>query len=193
MKKVKIYNEEIQELVVGDVPMFPKYTTQLMNLANQNAQGTRPKVVGQMSDLIQEFKGRSVAEWVEWYINRHPKAVNDATDRIEQMVTNLKEAIDKINRDLIETWVEDLILYKTFVGLRFQEAILKKVAAIKKTEYSLAKPEEESQGIDGYIGYIPVSIKPVTYQTKSSLAEDITVEMIFYEKKKDGIVVMFDF
>lgn len=193
MNKIKIYNEEIQELVVGDVPLFPKYTTQLMNLANQNAQGTRPKVVGQMSDLIQEFKGKSVAEWVEWYSNRHPKAVNDATGRIEQMVTNLKDAIDKIDRDLIETWVEDLILYKTFVGLRFQEAILKKVATIKKTGYSLAKPEEESQGIDGYIGYTPVSIKPITYQTKSSLTEDITVEMIFYEKKKDGIVVMFDF
>ena len=31
---------------------FPKYTTQLMNLANQTAQGTRPKVVGQMSELF---------------------------------------------------------------------------------------------------------------------------------------------
>ncbi len=39
---------------------FPKYTTQLMNLANQNSQGTRPKVVGQMSDLIQEFDGKKI-------------------------------------------------------------------------------------------------------------------------------------
>lgn len=193
MRKVKIYNDEIQELIVGEVPEFPKYTTQLMNLANQNSQGTRPKVVGQMSDLIQEFKGKSVNEWIEWYRSRHPSAVNDASDRIEQMVINLKNAIDQVDRELIETWVEDLILYKTFVGLRFQEAILKKVASLKKTSYSLAKPEEESQGIDGYIGYIPVSIKPTTYKTKTNLAEDITVEMIFYEKKKDGIVITFNF
>jgi hypothetical protein len=38
-------------------------------LANQNAQGTRPKVVGQMSELIKEFPGKDVAEWEEWYIN----------------------------------------------------------------------------------------------------------------------------
>ncbi|MEZ4550348.1 MAG: MjaI family restriction endonuclease [Desulfobacterales bacterium] len=34
---------------------FPKYTTQLINLANQNSQATRAYNVGQMSELIQEF------------------------------------------------------------------------------------------------------------------------------------------
>ena len=34
---------------------FPKYTSQLINWANQNAQGTRPAVVGQMSELFPEF------------------------------------------------------------------------------------------------------------------------------------------
>ena len=38
-----------------------------MNLANQNSQGTRSKVVGQLSDLIQEFQGNSIEEWEEWY------------------------------------------------------------------------------------------------------------------------------
>lgn len=44
-------------------PEFPKYTTQILNLANQNAQATRPKVVGQMSELIKEFTGRTLEEW----------------------------------------------------------------------------------------------------------------------------------
>ena len=48
---------------------FPKYTTQIINIANQNAQGTRPSVVGQMSELIQEFSGKSIAEWKKWYID----------------------------------------------------------------------------------------------------------------------------
>jgi hypothetical protein len=50
-----ISNVEILSDVVGEEPEFPKYTTQLMNLANQNAQGTRPRVVGQMSELIKEL------------------------------------------------------------------------------------------------------------------------------------------
>jgi len=191
--KVKIYNDEIKDVVIGDVPDFPKYTTQILNLANQNSQGTRPKVVGQMSDLIQEFDGRTIDEWVEWYEERHPDAKDKASDKVEDMVDKLKDAIQKIDREMIETWVKDLVLYKTFIGLRFQEAILKKVADIKEMDYRLATKEEESRGIDGYIGYIPVSIKPHTYRSKSSLAEEITVQIIYYEKKKGGITIEFDF
>jgi len=109
------------------------------------------------------------------------------------MVDKLKDAIKEIDREMIETWVKDLVLYKTFIGLRFQEAILMKVADIKKMDYRLATKEEESQGIDGYIGYNPVSIKPHTYRSKGSLAEEITVHMIYYEKKKGGITIEFDF
>ncbi|HKJ34701.1 MAG TPA: MjaI family restriction endonuclease [Balneolales bacterium] len=191
--KVKIKYEEIQDIVVGEVPDYPKYTTQILNLANQNSQGTRPKVVGQMSDLIQEFDGRTVEEWIDWYEKRHPNARDKASDKVEDMVIKLKDAIKKIDREMIETWVKDLVLYKTFIGLRFQEAILKKVADIKKTTYRLANKEEESQGIDGYIGYIPVSIKPHTYRSKASLAEEITVQFIYYEKKKSGITIEFNF
>jgi len=49
--------EAIQEQLTGAIPEFPKYTTQIMNLANQNSHGTRPNVVGQMSALIVQFSG----------------------------------------------------------------------------------------------------------------------------------------
>lgn len=191
--KVKIYNNEIKDIIIGEVPDFPKYTTQILNLANQNSQGTRPKVVGQMSDLIQEFDGRTIDEWIDWYEERHPNARINASDKVEDMVDKLKDAIKKIDREMIEVWVRDLVLNKTFIGLRFQEAILKKVADIKEKEYRLATKEEESQGIDGYIGYLPVSIKPHTYKSKAGLAEEITVQIIYYEKKENGITIEFDF
>ncbi|MCC5935041.1 MAG: MjaI family restriction endonuclease [Balneolales bacterium] len=191
--KVKLKYDEIQDIVVGEVPDFPKYTTQILNLANQNSQGTRPKVVGQMSDLIQEFDGRLVEEWIEWYEERHPDGREKASDKIEDMVNKLKDAIQKIDREMIETWVKDLVLYKTFIGLRFQEAILKKIATIKNMDYRLSTKEEERRGIDGYIGYIPVSIKPYTYRSKANLVEEITVEIIYYEKKKGGITIEFGF
>jgi hypothetical protein len=49
-----INNSQINEDLIGSAAFFPKYTTQIMNLANQNAQGTRPRVVGQMSELVQQ-------------------------------------------------------------------------------------------------------------------------------------------
>ena len=41
-KKIKISNQEINALLDIDNVEFPKYVAQLLNLANHNAQGTRP-------------------------------------------------------------------------------------------------------------------------------------------------------
>jgi len=60
MKRVKLKNDELAYEIIRRTKEFPKYTTQLMNLANRNAQGTRPKFVGQMTELIQEFKGENM-------------------------------------------------------------------------------------------------------------------------------------
>ena len=48
-------------------------------------------------------------------------------------------------------------------------------------------PDEESRGIDGYIGGVSVSLKPITYRSKKMLAEEIEAHIIFYEKLKDGL------
>lgn len=97
--------------------------------------------------------------------------------------------MSKIDRAAVEQWVRDLVIVKTFTGLRFQEAILKKGAELKRTGYRLASPGEESEGIDGYIGDIPVSIKPHTYAAKTGLPEFINVKLIFYKKVDGGIEV----
>jgi hypothetical protein len=190
--KITISNDEIRAYLSAEPLDFPKYTTQLINLANQNAQGTRPRVVGQVSELIQQFDGRTLAEWEAWYLERHPDAIADAVQRIAGMIENLKEALDKIDRDMIERWVRDLVIVQTFIGLRFQEAILRKVAEVRGVSWRLATPEEEAQGIDGYIGDEPVSIKPETYDVKAALPETIAVKIIRYRKLRTGIEIEFD-
>jgi hypothetical protein len=187
--KVKISVKELRKYLDIETSEFPKYVAPLINLANQYAQGTRPRVVGQMSELIQQFTGRTLPEWEEWYLKQKPDAIREATEKILHMLKNLKNTIDKIDRKMVEQWVKDLVIVKTFIGLRFQEAILKKGAEIKGTDYRLAEPDEESQGVDGYIGKIPVSIKPHTYEAKASLPEHIKVKIIYYRKIDDGIEV----
>ena len=189
---IKIKNEELVKELIGEVKDFPLYTTQLINLANQNAQGTRPRVVGQLTELIKECPERTYEGWKKWYLSKYPNAVENATGKINEMMDNLKEAIKSINRPMIKKWVEDLVLEKTFIGLRFQEAILKKVASIKNTNYRLAEPKEESQGIDGFIDDTPVSIKPITYKTKNALREEIKAKIIFYNKIKSGLEIDAD-
>jgi uncharacterized protein YukE len=187
--KIKLSIDEIRKYLDIETAEFPKYVAPLINLANQYAQGTRPKIVGQMSELIQEFEGKTLTEWEKWYLNKKPDAIRNATERIFQMLKNLKNTINKIEEGTVEQWVKDLVIVKTFIGLRFQEAILKRGAEMSGTNYRLSDPDEEAKGIDGYIGDIPVSIKPYTYETKAALPEHIETKIIFYEKVKDGIEV----
>jgi len=190
--KLKIPNSEVQKLLSGKTYSYPKYATQIMNLANQNAQGTRAKIVGQMSDLIQEFKGTALSEWEKWYLKNHPDAIDNATKKVYAMVTLFKKAILKIDKETVREWIEELVVVKTFSGLKFQKAILKKISLHFKKPYRLAKPDEESKGIDGFIGDKPISIKPMTYKTKMGLNEVINVPIVFYDKKKSEIVIEFD-
>ncbi len=187
--KIKFSFEEIKKYLNAPIYDFPKHSTQILNLANQNAQATRPKVVGQLSELIKEFPGRHLEEWEEWYLRKHPEAIKIATDKIIEMVQNFKDVLNKIDRQLVENWVKDLVIVKTFIGLKFQEAILKKGAELLKTSYRFSTPEEESRGIDGFIDRLPVSIKPETYKIKKSLREKISVKIIFYKKIKDGVEI----
>lgn len=150
-----IKNESIQRY--NGIPNieFPKYTSQLINWANQNAQGTRPKVVGQLSDLFPKFQ--------------------NSTEDIS-----------------IEKWVRDLVVYKTYNGLYVQQAILASLAERVNESFRLATQEEESKGIDGFVGTTPYSIKPDTYKTMGRLSEMIDVKMIYYTKTKTGFKIEVD-
>ena len=192
MQKIKISNGEIEKLSNASKYPFPKYATQIINLLNSNAQGTRPAVVGQMSELIQEFQGKTLDEWIEWYSIKQPDAVQKATDKIFAMYQLMSEAFAVIDRPMIEAWVKDLVHTKTYCGLKFQSAILAFLAEKYNTTWRLANVEEEAQGVDGYVGNKPVQIKSSTYKLEARLAENIEIPIVYYDKKKDGISIEFD-
>ncbi|MDY5512282.1 MAG: MjaI family restriction endonuclease, partial [Eubacteriales bacterium] len=58
--------------------------------------------------------------------------------------------------------------------------------------YRLATPDEESKGIDGYVGNTPYSVKSNTYKTMKRLSEVIDVKMVYYEKTKTGLKIEVD-
>ncbi|MCL1976960.1 MAG: MjaI family restriction endonuclease [Candidatus Bathyarchaeota archaeon] len=144
-----------------------------------------------MSELIVECPKGSYQDWVNWYTDKMPAAVEDATKKVYEMIQCLQSAITQIDKELVRKWVEDLVLTKTFAGFCFQESIIKIIAKQRHEKYQRATPEEESNGIDGYIGKTPVSIKPITYKTKSMLHEKILCETCFLRKtqrrNKSGI------
>jgi hypothetical protein len=190
--RFRIPNKELKEELTGrSAKSFPKYTSQLLNQANTWAGGTRPAIVGQMTELLKEFTltQNTYEEWRKWYLRRKPEAIAQATTRIRKMLDNISQAIKLIDDELVRAWVDDLVIVKTFAGLRVQQAILSRLAKLNNATYRVATPAEESKGIDGYIGERPVSIKPSTYKQMSRLSESIKIPIVYYEKNKDGIEV----
>ncbi len=116
--KLKIKGEIIKKLINYSEKSFPKYSSQILNLANKNSQATRPKNVGQMSELIKQFRNSnphgSLSDWESWYKSRNLGKIKIATNKISKMVKNLKNSIENITDELIEVWVEDLIIDKTY-------------------------------------------------------------------------------
>lgn len=146
-----------------------------------------------MSELFPDFMASgqdiTIENWRSWYTERYPDAFEKATEKIYAQVQNLRDAIPLIDREMVEKWVEDLVIYKTYNGLYVQKAILASLAEKKGTTYRLATPEEEAIGIDGYVGNTPYSVKPDTYKTMRRLSETIDVKMIFYTKTKTSLKV----
>lgn len=178
-------------MLVAQPATFPLYASPIVNLANQFAGATRPPVIGQLSELIQQFDGRSVAECEVWYESRYPHAIEDATGRLYAKVAELAAVAQQIDRATVERWVRDLVLTKTFAGLRLQQAILKAVADARGASWALSGPVDEARGIDGYLDGRPVTIKPWTYQSMARLTESLPEDITYYEKAADGIVVRF--
>lgn len=46
--------------------------------------------------------------------------------------------------------------------------------------------------ISALLAVTPISMKPVTYKTKSALQEKIQATIIYYEKEQDGITIEFE-
>lgn len=190
--KIKISFDDIRNALEASAPDLPKYVYPLLNLSNQFAQGTRPKVVGKMSELIQEFPGKTLDEWTEWYQKNHPDAIQNATDKIKDNLNKLKHAMNEITEEMINNWVTDLVIVKTFLGLRVQEAVLKNIADKTNNSYRLANPDEESKGIDGFIGDTPVTVKPLSDIPTDRLQVVKEGVLISYSKTNKGIEVEFD-
>jgi hypothetical protein len=185
---------EVREaLDCPEAPKFPKYVAPLLNMANQFSQATRPRHVGQQSDLVREFDGETLIEYRAYYNKRHPKAVKQAAKKVHAMLRLMRQAINSVTPDMVERWVEDLVVDKSFVGLKAQDALVAMVAERLGEEWRASTAQEESQGIDAYIGERPVSVKPSTYrQTRAAKQEVIDADFLFYEKTTAGFEVDFE-
>ncbi len=186
-KEFKITKKDLMKVADYKPKPFPKYMASIINLLNRWARGTASEVVGQMSDLAQQCPHKDYNKWREWYLQKHPKSIDNATKLIMSKLKDVAKTFENIDEKIVRIWVEDLVIDKSFWGLKIQEAILIKLEQMRGEKCRLATKEEESEGIDGFVGKIPIQIKPTSYKTASNVkTEKLRAKTIYYEKTRDG-------
>ena len=190
-----IKRNDMEELLNIKSKDFDKYVPQLINLANQISQATRPNNIGNISEMFKEFKRKNkngkLDDWEKYYRSKQKDSIEVATKKISNYINKLSESLNSINETVVKDWVEDLIFEKTYSGLNIQEIIIKKIAQMNNATYRLSNRKEEAKGIDGYINEKPVSIKPTSYDIKH-LQEDIDVKIIRYKKKNNKLIIYYN-
>lgn len=190
-KKERIRLKHAKENINVNLDL-PKYTSYILNEIVRNSKANYSNVVGQMSELAPQNFDKTQKEWEEWYLERYPDAIDNATDKAYDMLLKHKEAMNSIDRDLVKKYITDLVLVKSRKGLIAQEMVLDYLSKKYNTTYRLATPEEESQGIDGYVGDKPIQVKPHTYLDKPRLKEEFPCDVVFYKDTKTYLYVYFE-
>lgn len=195
-KEIRIEDDVLSDLLGVPSPEFPKYTKFIINQANVWSQATRPKRVGKVSELFPSFREENphggVSEWEDWYEERYPGIIEDATQRTWRLVQKIVAAAPMISEGMVRRWIRDLIVAKTYSGLSVQGIILEKMAKSLKLSYKEASPDEEKYGIDGYVGKVPISVKPGDFDVSGSRNTPVFGVLVRYEFEGDELRVWYD-
>jgi hypothetical protein len=177
---------------------YPKYFRDIVNKANRYSGATRKNRIGDLGALFTTFRNRNlsanqtVENWRAFYTERHPSAIETATQEVAEKFLEIVKAVNpntkKLNlttRAFIATWVEELIIDKTFNGLMAQSEVASALAQHNSMKLTNATSEEDSRGIDGYIGDVSISVKPASYKAEQIEAQ----EMVYYTIQNGNIVI----
>lgn len=202
--EIKIDKKEIRRLLGKRVCMrdifndhsldFPKYVYPSVNQAGLLSRSCSSKNIGHLHSLIKKRKFRSLSEWKIWYTKKNPNNVKIAVDKLYDCLIELMSNITNNNtkvskkgqnklKEYCQVFVENLMFEKTFAGLKIQEVILAKLSEIVGEQYVWTNEKDDSSGVDGYIGKIPVSVKPKSCK----YAKKPGVKRIIYTIDKDQI------
>lgn len=192
MSLIKISAKSFQAVTQRNRCDFPLYSKPILNIATQNSKATGVKVVGSMKDQWMQFmatRSRSVEDWESWYMsNGGPAKIQAATDRLYDMLTKMPVDHKVFTRALAHDYIMDLVINKTHYGMSGEYHAVLAAARHFDLPHRFSTPEEESQGIDAWIGPHPVQVKPhdsVRMHHVRNHADTDQTLVITYEAKKD--------
>lgn len=160
---IKLTAKNYKNVIQSSRRDWPKYSTQLLNVAVQNCQALRAKFVGSMKETWLQMKEEGVKgtldNWETYYNSQHnPEALIEAGKKTYAMISAMN--IGGIDEEMCIDYIKEVVYNKTHMGMGGEEMAVEVVANYYNLPYRFSNAEEESQGIDAWIGDMPVQVKP---------------------------------
>jgi len=169
---------------------WPKYSTQLLNVAGQNCKVFDVKKVGSAKETWLEMRSQGIRgtfeNWCNFY-NSKPFVHNipAQAQKLYEMIQKMQ--VGGITLEMCEDYIKEVIYNKTHMGMAGEEMAVEAVGQHLGKTVRFSTAEEESQGIDGWVGEIPVQVKPNDSVFKGHVhnhPDRERVLLVTYEAKK---------
>lgn len=179
---LKLTKKHYKNVVVRYRRTWPKYSTQLLNLANQNAKSTSVKTVGSMKELWTDMRHKGIRgtfdNWTTYYNSvRGEDTLNTAGQTLYSMITKMNLQ-NIITEDMCTDYIKEIVYNKTHMGMAGEEMAIEVVANYFNMPYRFSTKEEEAKGIDGWIGTTPVQVKPNDSPKKFNIPNSVDMTKV---------------
>ncbi len=192
---------------------LPIYSSQIFNIISGTGQATRPKYVGQMSEIVPAFIEKFWKEnsrfpnwedWREYYSKNHKDEYLKGYEILKEYISKYKDALILVANDENEfskIWYDKFIFFQNFAGFNYEFMIREKISDfydLKKNKKVIIKstPDLESKNIDFIIRNesgkdLPITVKPTSFfmaLEKYKIKDGII--MVTYETNSDGELII---
>ncbi len=216
-KRKKLKNKIKKAGVADELYPLPKYAAQIFNIISNTGQATRPKVVGQMSEIIPNFinnfydeKGvyPDYKDWEQFYLREYVSNYEDGFSKLKEYVSKYEHAMKQIlnNEELAKVWYNKFIFYQNFEGFEFEKIVFEFI----KENYGFGKKpfiirnstkKEESKNIDFVVANstndrkLLFNSKPSTYSIEAkftNISNEIIIVRYIKDKISDNVLITIE-
>lgn len=184
---IKITAKERKKLVTDEYDDLPKYTFTVLDSAKQYTGANQESSVGKMTEIFEEFKRKhpdgGYEEWKKYYRQNYDgdQKLQEATDDAYEMVKNIREAAEQIDREMVFEFLEKLVLRDTFAGQNVRYLIAEKLDEVYDVECYRVPSGVGPDDVHMQAGNQTVSIKPESHRNEGQTVEEQEAVIIYYE------------
>lgn len=168
----------------------------ILNNAYNQSCNSGTKTLGDMSKITSEFDGGSFDDFLNYYYIEHD-GEQARISAIERMADNLVSRVESVGGELERheaiKWSRkyvDSMIVNSYKGFMSEEKALNLVAAEREESWRTAPPEEESEGIDGYVGGKSVQVKPISHTNLDINSFDVDMLVVYEYHESDEQFVL---